>query len=220
LVLIDVPVFRSYAEQLKLITDSLNKPIDRIYLTSPVIDHWGGLDVFSGVKVYTDEAVSNQLAGIAEAMPKRYSELLLTTSPVTMPLKVHSGIVDGLTYEFELIKNGDKSPRLLIKLPEVEVIFAQDLVSSNAHSYLAGADLQAWVKNLAALAVSAKESEIYAGHGMPARVNAEQIGRQIHYIQSYKKYSEEADISDAELAKRMIKEYPDFDARDLLYWRL
>ena len=219
LVLVDVPIFRPYAEQFKALTDTFNKPIERIYLTSPVIDHWGGLDVFSGVDIYTDAAIISQMQGVAEALPEHYADLMISSTPNIKPLLVHSDAVDGLTYEFERVENGEQAPRLIITLPEVDVIFAQDLVTNNTHSYLAGVDLQAWILNLAALTVDAQGKDIFTGHGLPARVTAEHIGRQIRYLQQYKKYRDEADYSVRERAAKMIEDYPEFQAQDVLYWQ-
>ena len=205
LVLVDVQFFEPYVSSLKDYIVSLGKPLDRIFLSKGHSDRWTGVEAFEGVPVYAQPPVIDEIRG-------QRDETELDAATIKS-LVVHSDIVDGLTYEFELVENAEAQYQTLIRLPEIDVSIVQDMVSNNAHVQFADADIQSWVRNLAVLTVDAKEHQIFVGRGYPAQVDVRQLGLQIRYLQTLKNILDRYNGSGAEsLISEISNAYPEFDA--------
>lgn len=227
LVLIDGQYLRPYANKLKEYIDTLGKPLDRVYLSHAHPDHWFGLEFFPDTPVYAQQSVADELmargeADIAAAKEKYEGLTTDTLVVVDQILRVHSDIIDGLTYEFELVEEAEADFQTLIRLPEVDVAFVQDLISNKAHSDIGEAALereriQSWIRHLAVFSVDAQDSQIFVGHGYPARADASVIKEQIDYLQSAKEILlNQEDMSEEALSSAMKTAFPNYGAASIV----
>ena len=205
LVLVDTQLSEPFVQQLKDYIASLGKPLERIYLSHAHLILGPGIEEFEGVPVYAQEPVIEAILSEHEGLGTSRGEI--------KNLLVHSDIIDGLTYEFELAEIAEARFQTLVRLPEIGVSIVQDLISNNAHVQFAQADIQSWVRSLAVLIVDAKDHQIFVGHGYPARVDVGQIGAQIRYLQTLQKLLDVYDGSGPESLAATIKSaYPEFEA--------
>ena len=220
LVIFDVPSSLSFAQQFRDYVDSLGKPVDRIYISDDHIDQWLGLSLFPEVPAYTFQQIIDKVAesrpALEQLRQEEFGQLAFDTKINIQQLRVHSDIVDGLTYEFELLEKAQSQWQLMIWLPEISVVLAQGLLSNNVHSSLAQPDLQSWIRNLAVFSVDAKDHHIFVGHGYPAQVDVSQISKQIEYIQTMGRiFKTSHNLSNEETAAAIQSAYPSYEGKAL-----
>ncbi len=188
LVIVDMQFLRPYAMQLKAYADKIGKPIDRVILTHQHPDHWFGFESFEGIPIYAHQEVIDGLKKAADFYIKARRKTLGELVPETKRLPEHvlasSESIDGLHYEFEVIKNAEAGFQTITKLPDYNVLIAGDLLSSNAHSFYGVPTAQSWVDNLKVIADGNSYDHILVGHGKPPAVNQDIFAWQISYIET------------------------------------
>ncbi len=167
LVIVDMQFAEAFAQEFRAYVDSLGKPIDRIYLTHEHPDHWMGSIAFQDAKVYAPQSVIDFVQQKGEAIIKAKNK------PGKVPqfekaVNVGDEVIGGLTFKFSMHRNAESMDALVIALPELKTLIAQDLLYSNTHLYLGHDSFNVWI---AALNKMKKEFSDYEwfipGHGEP-----------------------------------------------------
>lgn len=172
LVLVDGQFLAPYARAFRDYADSLGKPIERLYVSHRHPDHWFGLGTaFTDITVY---ALSETMTFIHEHGEDSRSDHWklgdLTPERIVVPKQVASPgeeTIDGTRYVFDRVTDTEIDYDLTIRLPEIGVYFAQDLIYSGTHLYLTK-HMDHWIQVLQEMLVS--DYELFMlGHGLPAR---------------------------------------------------
>ena len=184
LLIVDGQFLNTYAHAFRAYADSLNKPIDRLYISHRHPDHWFGVgDAFSDIPVYAlpevqtfirdhgaDSSLDHQ-AKMGEQAPKSIKVPCHTVSP-------GEAIIDGVRLVFDCIQDTEIDFLLTIGLPEYKIFIAQDLVYSGTHLYITEFRRQ-WITVLESL-LAADYELFLPGHGLPADKN--EIAENIKYL--------------------------------------
>lgn len=184
LVLVDGQFLAPYARTFREYADGLGKPIERLYLSHRHPDHWFGIGTaFSDVSIcalpetigfieeHGEDSRSDHQAKLGDLAPDR----IVVPQEVAEP---GEETIDGVTYLFDKVTDTEIDFQLTVKLPEVGVYFAQDLVYSGTHLYLTK-HMENWIRILEEMLVA--DYELFMpGHGLPADKN--EVARNIEYL--------------------------------------
>ena len=175
LVLIDGQFLAPYARKFREYADSLGKPIERLYLSHRHPDHWK-LGTFAPESIVVPE-------GIAEPGEET---------------------IDGISYLFDRITETEIDYHLTIRLPELGVHFAQDLIYSGTHLYLTS-DMQHWIRVLSQMLQ--EDYDLYMpGHGLPADKN--EVARNVEYLAAARQAIDDGMAGDA-FKNYLLQRYPE-----------
>ncbi|WP_410592751.1 MBL fold metallo-hydrolase [Amycolatopsis sp. lyj-23] len=183
LVLVDAQFLAPYASAFRSYADSLGKPIERLYVSHRHPDHWFGLGAaFGDVTSYALPETRDFIQEHGEESRSDHWKLGdLVPDRVVVPQKVvdpGTETIDAVRYVFDRVTDTEIDFHLTIGLPELGVLFAQDLVYSGTHLYLTK-DIGHWIRVLQELLVA--DYELYLpGHGLPAGKN--EVARNIEYL--------------------------------------
>jgi len=176
LYLVDTQFAEPFANELKGYVDSLNKPLERIFLSHQHQDHWSGGQLFDADFVTTDAIAAGVTAEI-EAGDGGFGTPRAPEGGMTAGTET----LDGLTVEFEIVNDAEAPEHLLLKMPELGTIIVQDLLYTDSHAFPLGNN-ENWIGILNDFRSLAEEgySTILGGHGLPAGFG--QIDDQIEYL--------------------------------------
>lgn len=183
LVLIDGQFLAPYARAFRAYAEGLGKPIDRVYLSHRHPDHWFGLGAaFDDITIHALPETINFIQEHGEDSRSDHWKLGdLLPDRVVVPQKVAvpgDETIDGVRYTFDRVVETEIDFHLVVKLPDLGVCFAQDLVYSGTHLYLTQ-HLGHWIEVLRDLL--AEDYELFLpGHGLPADKN--EVARNIEYL--------------------------------------
>lgn len=170
--LVDGQFLAPYAAAVRDLTDRINKPVTRFYVSHDHPDHYLGFgDAFPDVPVY---ALPETAAGIRHEGPAVLSARQQAMGPLiarTLNLPSRdvaegSEVIDGVTFEFSVAHDNEAATSLVIRLPEHGVAIVQDIVYNGVHLFIAG-PTAGWRKALEALKAEAGTTLILPGHGEP-----------------------------------------------------
>lgn len=177
LILVDGQFFAQYGQEFRALADSLQKPITRFYVTHDHPDHYLGMgDAFADVKVYALPEIQESLlkVGPHELQEKQQHMGQLIASRLALPTEtVEPGeeMIGGVKFIFERVLNTESPSTLVIKLPELGIVIAQDIFYHNAHAFITGA-VDGWKAALIQFRDSEGYDIILPGHGKPADKSA------------------------------------------------
>lgn len=233
LVLVDGQFLAFYASKFRQYAQSLDKPIERLYLSHSHPDHWFGLgSAFrDGIDIYALPETASFIQEHGEASREDHLEKLGDQAPpkeIVVPqniVKLHDDTeeseetIDGVRYLFHKTTNTEIDFLLTIGLPDLGVYITQDLIYCGTHLYLyvlpgkdripAGADLTKemghWIEVLGKLLKSDYELFL-AGHGFPA--DKIEVARNIEYL-SEAKYVIDSGMTKYDFKSHMLQRYPE-----------
>ena len=212
LVVVDTQFLNPMAQGFRAYVDSLGKPVNRIFISHGHPDHYFGLaSAFSDCKAYSLAGVNQIIAEWGPQMIKNQKPTFGDLIPDAVLVPQHSvapdtsEVIDGLTYAYEVVEGAESEAQLLIKLPELGTIIAQDLVYSGVHIWLGMGWFEKWATELQRLADTEGYDYILAGHGLPC--TKDEIHNNIRYIQTAQRLFEDGLGKDAFKA-RLLEAYP------------
>ena len=173
LVAFDTQFLLPNAQDMRAYADESGKTIDRVFITHEHPDHFLGSEVFNDRPIYALQAVSSLIAenGDAEVAEKQNdfgAENIASTYVIPEVVEPGTIIIDGVTFELELVMNAEAENQLVVKLPDHGVVITGDIVYSGVHLIMAGA-ADTWITALQKLAETGDQYPIVlAGHGAPA----------------------------------------------------
>ncbi|MEM6725342.1 MAG: MBL fold metallo-hydrolase, partial [Bacteroidota bacterium] len=188
LVLIDAQFVNPMALAFRAYVDRLGKPINRMILSHGHPDHYFGITAaFSDVEVHALPGIDKIIEKMGPVIIKNQKSTFgdLIPDEVVLPKPTieanTSEVIDGLTYHYEAVEDTEAELQLVIKLPELGTIVAQDLVYSDVHIWLGMGFFENWIAALKEL-VNAEGYDYYlAGHGLPC--SKTEVQANIDYIQ-------------------------------------
>ena len=171
LVLMDTQFLLPMALDYRAYANSLGKPIDRLVISHEHPDHFLGGEAFADVPMYALAETVDLIAanGPAEIDEKQadFGDAIASTFVVPEILEPGAVEIDGVTFEFSVVKNAEAETQLVTAVPEYDVVYAGDIVYSGVHLIMAGAP-PTWTEALENLKAESSESTVVlAGHGLP-----------------------------------------------------
>jgi len=166
LVIVDAQFVPAFAEEVKSYADTLGKPIRRLFISHEHPDHFIGAQVFGDVPVYATAETIAFIQTAGQAIIDNYkmgTQAVVPTNIVT----TGSEVIDGLTFEYRLMQNAEADVNLVILLPEIGTIVAQDIVYNQVYLYVNKKDLRNWRKAVAELKSLPGYDLVLTGHGLP-----------------------------------------------------
>lgn len=212
LVLVDAQFLVPYAKEFRAYVDAIGKPIDRMIISHSHPDHIWGLDAaFGDVTAYALEATIAAIKAGAPGLLKMRKPKMGDLAPEKIVVPAHvitpgTEVIDGVTYEFEEIADGEDADQLVIRLPKQQVIIVQDLGYDEVHLFTA-ANLDSWIGILEKLQAEKGYDRVLVGHGVPTDKSV--YGADIAYLNDAKQVL--ASVKSGEdYAASMAEKYPDY----------
>lgn len=212
LVLIDTQFIAPLAHGFKAYADSLGKPINRIFISHGHPDHYFGLALaFANEKAYSLEGINQIVGEWGPQMIKNQKPMFGDLIPDAVVVPQYSvkpnttETIDGLVYEYEVVEGAESEAQLIIKLPELGVVIAQDLVYSGVHLWLGMGFFDKWKEELKKLAATEDYDYVLAGHGLPC--TKDEVMNNYYYIQTAQQIFEQKQGKDA-YKEGLLKAYP------------
>lgn len=212
LVIVDTQFINPLALGFRAYVNSLSKPVNRVFISHGHPDHYFGLAAaFADCKAYSLEGINTIIGEWGPQMIKNQKPTFGNMIPdeVVVPqysvVPNTSEIIDGLTYEYEIVEGAESEAQLLIKLPELGTVIAQDLVYSGVHIWLGMGWFENWAAELQKLANTEGYDYILAGHGLPC--TKDEIHNNIRYIQTAQKLFEDG-LSKDDFKTALVAAYP------------
>lgn len=218
LIIVDGQFFAPYALELKKFTDSLGKPVTRFYISHDHPDHYIGFgDAFPDVKVYAlaETKTSIEMTGqeVLEQRQEQFGPMIATRlnkpSVIQQPGEESIG---NVKFIFEKSLNNESSVSLVIKLPELGVYIAQDIVYNKIHLFIEG-DTKGWETALNKIIKEKTYKIILAGHGKEGGI--ELLKENLKYLAfvnaTILNTNNKEDFKDA-----IIKKYPEYGGEQLV----
>ncbi|MFC8516331.1 MBL fold metallo-hydrolase [Streptomyces sp. NPDC057257] len=209
LVLVDGQFLAPYATAFRAYADSLGKPIERLYLSHRHPDHWFGLGTaFTDVTVHALPETQIFIQDHGEDSRSDHWRLGdLGPKQIVVPKEVASRgeeTIDGVRYVFDRVTDTEIDYHLAIRLPEIGVYFAQDLIYSGTHLYLTK-HMDHWIRVLNEMLRS--DCELFMpGHGLPADKN--EVARNIEYLSAARQAIGDG-LTDDAFRNFMLQRYPE-----------
>lgn len=219
LFVVDGQFFAPYAADLKAYISKLGKPVTRFYISHEHPDHYLGMgDAFPDVTVYAlpgvrhhiEEDGPRQIAiWTARLGPRMVAQHLILPSRDAI---AGSEVIEGVTVEFATVKDGEAPESLVIKLPELGVYIAQDLLYNGVHLWLPG-PTDGWRTALKSLQAETRYTSFLAGHGQPA--GREVIEQDLAYLDTVDRIRRSV-TNAADYKSQLLKAYPNLAGAALL----
>jgi glyoxylase-like metal-dependent hydrolase (beta-lactamase superfamily II) len=218
LILVDGHYFAQYASEFRALADSLQKKITRFYISHDHPDHYLGMgDAFAEVEVYALKEIKESIEQNGEHIlaEKRSAFGPLIASKLKSPNHVVAlgmEVIEGVTFIFEKVEGAESGAALVIKLPELGVLIAQDVVYNNTHLFIAG-PTATWKAAMEQILGEKEYDIVLAGHGKPATQS--DIQRAIQYLDKATKFIQESKNGE-EYKSKILAEYPDYAGAGLI----
>jgi glyoxylase-like metal-dependent hydrolase (beta-lactamase superfamily II) len=209
LVLVDGQFLAPYANAFREYADTLGKPIERLYVSHRHPDHWFGLGAaFTDVAVYALPETIRFIQDHGEESRSDHWKLGdLVPDRIVVPKEaVYPGeeTIDGVRYLFDRVTDTEIDSALTLRLPDLGVFVAQDLIYSGTHLYLTE-HMDHWIQILRNMLLS--DDELFLpGHGLPADKN--EVARNIEYLSAAQQAIGNGLPGDA-LKEFLLQRYPE-----------
>jgi glyoxylase-like metal-dependent hydrolase (beta-lactamase superfamily II) len=167
LTVIDAQFRPEHAAEVKAYADSLSKPIARMIVTHAHPDHFVGAKTFGDIPIHAAAEARDFIAQAGPAVIEHYGFKTGVAVPTHL-LVEGSQTLDGLTFEFRVMKNAEATENVVVLLPELGVLVGQDIVYNGTHLYLDRRTCEGWRLALAELRRLRGYDLVLAGHGEPA----------------------------------------------------
>lgn len=218
LIIVDGQFFAPYALELKKFTESLGKPVTRFYISHDHPDHFIGFgDAFPNVKVYalaeTKASIEQTGQSVLEQRQAQFGSMIATKlNKPSVIQKPGEEIIENVKFIFEKSLNNESGVSLVIKLPELGVYIAQDIVYNQIHLFIEG-DTKGWEAALHKVIKDKKYKIILAGHGKEG--GKELLKENLAYI-TFVNETILKSKNKEEFKAAIIKKYPDYKGEQLI----
>jgi hypothetical protein len=218
LIIVDGQFFAPYALELKKIADSIGKPVTRLYISHDHPDHYIGFgDAFPNVKVYalaeTKTSIEQNGQGVLEKRQAQFGPMIATRlnkpSVIQQP---GEETIENVRFIFEKSLNNESETSLVIKLPELGVYIAQDIVYNKVHLFIEG-NTKGWENALYEIMKEKNYKIILSGHGKEG--GNDLLNEDINYL-SFVNETILATKNKEEFKARINSKYPDYAGAKLI----
>ncbi|MBA4300198.1 Glyoxylase, beta-lactamase superfamily II [Algoriphagus alkaliphilus] len=218
LIIVDGQFFAPYALELKEFTDSLGKPVTRFYVSHDHPDHYIGFgDAFPNVPVYalaeTKAAIEQAGQGVLEQRQAQFGPMI--ASKLNKPSVVQQPgeeTIGNVKFIFEKSVNNESAVSLLIKLPELGVYIAQDIVYNKIHLFIEG-DTKGWETALHQIIKDKTYQTILSGHGKEGGI--ELLNENLNYLAFVNETILKSKDKE-EFKAAILKKYPEYGGEQLV----
>jgi hypothetical protein len=218
LIIIDGQFFAPYALELKKFTDSLGKPVTRFYISHDHPDHFIGFgDAFPNAKVYalaeTKASIESTGQGVLEQRQAQFGPMIATK--LNKPSEIQQPgeeTIGNVKFIFEKSLNNESAVSLVIKLPELGVYIAQDIVYNKIHLFIEG-DTKGWESALGKIMKEKTYKIILSGHGKEGGV--ELLKANLDYL-AFVNGTILKSKNKEEFKAAVIKKYPEYGGEQLV----
>lgn len=218
LIIVDGQFFAPYAFELKEFTDALGKPVTRFYLSHDHPDHYIGFgDAFPNVPVYalTETKAAIEQAG-QEVLEQRQAQFgPMIASKLNKPSVVQQPgeeTIGNVKFIFEKSVNNESAVSLVIKLPELGVYIAQDIVYNKVHLFIEG-DTKGWETALHQIIKEKTYQTILSGHGKEGGI--ELLKENLNYLAFVNETILKSKDKE-EFKAAILKKYPEYGGEQLV----
>lgn len=218
LIVVDGQFFAPYGQQLRAFTDSLKKPVTRLYISHDHPDHYLGFgDAFPDVQVYALEETKASIEKIGQETLKARQQQFgaIIAKSVHVPTHVQEPgkeVIEGVTFIFEKSVGNEDPVSLVIKVPETKTYIAQDIVYNKTHLFISGST-DGWRKAIKQVQSEQEYTVILPGHGRPTDRSV--LAEDLRYLDFVDK-ALDASRSKAEYKSKILAAYPDYVAAPLI----
>jgi len=218
LIVVDGQFYAPYAQQVKKLTDSLNKPITRFYISHDHPDHYLGFgDAFPNIPVYalqeTKQGIDQAGQQVLEQRQKQFGAVIAKTLNKPSHIqKEGQEIIDGVAFIFEKSLNNEDAVSLVIKIPEAKASILQDIVYNKTHLFISG-NTDGWRKAIEKEEAQKQYNVILPGHGKPTDRSI--FKTDLKYLDFVNKALSESK-SKEEYKAKLLAEYPDYGGEHLI----
>ena len=203
---------------MKKFTDSLGKPVTRFYISHDHPDHFIGFGAaFPNVKVYalaeTKASIEQTGQNVLEQRQAQFGPLIATK--LNKPSEVQppgEETIGNVKFIFEKSLNNESAVSLVIKLPELGVYIAQDIVYNKIHLFIEG-DTKGWINALNKIIKEKKYKVILSGHGKEG--GAELLKENLNYLAYVNETILNSKNKEAYKA-RILKQFPEYGGVQLI----
>jgi len=229
LVVIDAQQFVDGAKEAIAYVRSLDRPVQRLVISHGHPDHWLGLGEWGEVPASSLPEIKNYINGEEGAFIYRARkegippyqplgpQLSGKRGTIANELREGSEKIIGLDFVFEKVLDGEADVQLLIKLPELKTLIAQDLIFNDMHHFIGrnrvAADalptFDGWIAAMRKIKSENPGTElVLVGHGLPTGPAV--IDETIIYLSKAKEVFRNAKNGD-ELRQMMQAAFPGLD---------
>ncbi len=209
LIIVDFQFGEIFANEFRAYADSLGKKISRAYLSHEHPDHWMGSIAFQDIPTYALPEVV--------AFVKTKGDTILKKKGKPGKIPNFAGVVEpgtekiaGLTFEFSKYKNSESHDALLIALPEVSTVIAQDLLYANSHFYLGNDNFNNWINSLQKMQQQYKNYQWFIpGHGAP-QSSPLIISDNIAYLEETNRAFSTASGDKEKIKAQLLDKFPEY----------
>jgi glyoxylase-like metal-dependent hydrolase (beta-lactamase superfamily II) len=218
LIIVDGQFFAPYALELKKFTDSLGKPVTRLYISHDHPDHYIGFgDAFPNVKVYalaeTKASIEQNGQKVLEKRQAQFGPMIASKlNKPTIIQQPGEETIENVKFIFEKSSNNESETSLVIKLPEPGVYIAQDIVYNKVHLFIES-NTKGWENALYKIMSEKNYRIILSGHGKEG--GDELLKEDINYL-SFVNATILATKNKEEYKTRIISKYPDYAGDKLI----
>lgn len=218
LIVVDGQFFAPYAFELKKYTDSLAKPVTRFYISHDHPDHYIGFgDAFPNAKVYalaeTKAAFDQAGQGVLEQRQAQFGPMIAKTlNKPSVIQKPGTETIGKVKFIFEKSEDNESAVSLVIKLPELGIYIAQDIVYNKIHLFIE-ADTKGWENALNKILQEKQYKLILSGHGKEG--NMLLLKENLDYLAFVNKTILESKNKE-EFKVAILKKYPEYGGEQLV----
>lgn len=221
LVIVDTMLMRQHARDLRAYADSLNKPIDRVYLSHAHPDHWFGMEFFQDCDIYSHPGTVEEIKIVGQFAVDYHNNLHkgLTTDQLFLPNRVAGAgdvQIDGVTFRIHEVLTAEDLFMLVIELPEEKTLIAQDLVYNKVHLFV-GQKAQDGTLCFDGWLAALKEYQkggyelVIPGHGVPTDTSV--FAENIRYLEIMKKIASTSNREN--FVQTTLETFPDYELKSM-----
>ncbi len=163
LIVVDVPLYKPFAEAFRTYLDGLGKPIAKILITHAHPDHWFTVSQFQDHATFAFQEALDEMAVLKDLAYGYHSSIHpdLVPDVVTLPSDVAEEgpiEIDGVTLILHKVRDAEATATMAVEIPAINTLIAQDLVYDRCYAYVATKDaagestIGSWIGHLEALA--------------------------------------------------------------------
>jgi glyoxylase-like metal-dependent hydrolase (beta-lactamase superfamily II) len=216
LVVVDVPLYRPFADEFRAYVDSLGKPIAKVLVTHAHPDHWFTLAHFRDHETHAFAEAIEEMTFLRELAIGYHTSIHPDLVPEEVVLPSHTiepGTlrIDGVDFVLHKVLDAEATATMAIEIPQIRTLLAQDLVYHGCHRYLATktadgrSSVDSWIGHLEAFKARGFEL-VVPGHGVPT--DASVFDENIEYL-SFARGVLASAKDGPELIGRLKERYPD-----------